>query len=131
MTNWMNVQIDIKMIMQTIENIDCEVAKLENNEDNEDKLDHLFCRLNIGEKALQKDLQKAFGTTLPRGYCLIRKKIKVSVSYDSRTIFIRIPRSRKIEFFSKERKFKRLLVKIPVNMYSNTTKKESHIFITF
>ena len=128
MTNWINVQIDIKMIQQAIEDIDCEKTRLEVNED---KLDHLFCRLNIAEKALQKDLQKAFGTTLPRGYCLIRKKIKVSVSYDARTIFIRIPRSRKTEFFSKERKFKRLLIKIPVNMYSNTTKKESHIFITF
>lgn len=29
MTNWINVQIDIKMIQQGIEDIDCEIARLE------------------------------------------------------------------------------------------------------
>lgn len=29
MTNWINVQIDIKMIQQAIEDIDCEIARLE------------------------------------------------------------------------------------------------------
>ena len=127
MTNWINVQIDIKMIQQAIEDIDCEIARFEVDED---KLDHLFCRLNIAEKALQKDLQKAFGTTLPRWYCLIRKKIKVSVSYHGHTILITIPRSTKNKFLTKEQEFKKILFKTPYNMYSNTTKKERNIFIT-
>ena len=29
MTNWINVQIDIKMTQQAIEDIDCEIARLE------------------------------------------------------------------------------------------------------
>lgn len=126
MINWTNIKIDLDSAIKTIEDIDCEAAKLE---DNEDKLNYLYLRLHTIEKSLQKDLQKIFETTLPRNYYLTRKKIKVSITHHNHTILVTIPRGKKIEFCSKEREFKRLLFKIPLNMYSNTTKKESNIFI--
>ena len=98
-------------------------------EDNEDKLNYLYLRLHTIEKSLQKDLQKIFETTLPRNYYLTRKKIKVSITHRNHTILVTIPRGKKIEFLSKEREFKRLLFKSSLNMYSNTTKKETNIFI--
>lgn len=127
MINWTNIKIDLDYAIKTIEDIDCETAKLE---DNEDKLNYLYLKLHTIEKSLQKDLQKIFETTLPRNYYLARKKIKVSITHHNHTILVTIPRGKKIEFRSKEREFKRLLFKIPLNMYSNTTKKESNIFIT-
>ena len=126
MINWTNIKIDLDYAIKTIEDIDCETAKLE---DNEDKLNYLYLRLHTVEKSLQKDLQKIFETTLPRNYYLTRKKIKVLITHHNHTILVTIPRGKKIEFCSKEREFKRLLSKIPLNMYSNTTKKESNIFI--
>lgn len=128
MINWTNIKIDLDSAIKTIEDIDCEAAKLE---DNEDKLNYLYLRLHTIEKSLQKDLQKIFETTLPRNYYLTRKKIKVSITRHNHTILVTIPRSKKTEFLSKEREFKRLLSKIPLNMYSNPTKKESNIFITY
>lgn len=71
MTNWTNIKIDLDCAIKTIEEIDCETAKLE---DNEDKLNYLYLRLHTIEKSLQKDLQKIFETTLPRNYYLTRKK---------------------------------------------------------
>ena len=126
MTNWTNIKIDLDYAIKTIEEIDCETAKLE---DNEDKLNYLYLRLHTIEKSLQKDLQKIFETTLPRNYYLTRKKIKVSITHRNHTILVTIPRGKKIEFFSKEREFKRLLFKFPLNMYANTTEKEANIFI--
>ena len=118
MINWTNIKIDLDSAIKTIEDIDCEAAKLE---DNEDKLNYLYLRLHTIEKSLQKDLQK--------NYYLTRKKIKVSITHHNHTILVTIPRGKKTEFLSKEREFKRLLSKVPLNMYSNTTKKESNIFI--
>lgn len=73
MINWTNIKIDLDSAIKTIEDIDCEAAKLE---DNEDKLNYLYLRLHTIEKSLQKDLQKIFETTLPRNYYLTRKKNK-------------------------------------------------------
>lgn len=127
MTSWTNIQIDLDMAIKTIEDIDCETAKLE---DNEDKLECLFLRLRSIEKALQKDLERAFDTTLPRNYYLTRKKIRASITYSDHTILITIPRSTKTKFLVKEQEFKKFLAKYPHNMYSNITKKERNIFIT-
>lgn len=126
MTNWTNIKIDLDWAIKTIEDIDRETAKLE---DNEDKLNYLYLRLHTIEKSLQKDLQKIFETTLPRNYYLTQKKIKVSITHHNHTILVTIPRGKKTEFVSKERELKRLLSKIPLNMYSSTTKKESNILI--
>ena len=122
MINWTNIKIDLDSAIKTIEDIDCEAAKLE---DNEDKLNYLYLRLHT----IEKSLQKIFETTLPRNYYLTRKKIKVSITHHNHTILVTIPRGKKTEFVSKERELKRLLSKIPLNMYSNTTKKETNIFI--
>ena len=126
MTNWTNIKIDLDCAIKTIEDIDCETAKLE---DNEDRLECLFLRLHSIEKALQKDLERAFDTTLPRNYYLTRKKIKVSITYSDHTILITIPRSTKTKFLVKEQEFKKFLLKYPHSYYSNITKRERNIFI--
>ena len=49
MTNWTNIKIDLDCVIKTIEDIDCETAKLE---DNEDKLNYLYAAIqtNITQK---------------------------------------------------------------------------------
>lgn len=83
---WDKLNSNLKYITIFLDNLDCEINKLQPDED---EIDLLYMQLDCELKQMERHITKYLEDELPRYWYLKKKKPKITLT--SHTIFITIP----------------------------------------
>lgn len=88
---WDKINYSLKTITNVIDELDCELNRVNNNEE---KIELLYFRIDWELKKIEHQLTQYFNEELPRHWYLLKKYPKVTLT--SHTIFITIPTTTKV-----------------------------------